>query len=362
MISRLERIKQLFPDEPNFRLSQIEQALFQDGSTSWNNATTLSKTMRETLVAEVQWITVETVTIRESYNGDIIKAVLKLQDGTIIESVLMRNRRGQWTICVSCQVGCAMRCGFCATGRMGLKRNLNRDEIVDQYRFWQIYLYERRLKPATTLEERISNVVLMGMGEPLANYEEVKAALHTILTHTDIGKTRITVSTVGVLPRLEQILTDKDWPHVRLAISLHSAIAKTRKEIVPTSFDDFLPKLKDWSRRYLIRHGNRRHHLTFEYVMLRGINDSLDHARQLASFVRSIGQVKVNLIQYNLTDNNYQCSSPETVGAFMKELETGGITVSVRKTMGDDIAAACGQLIAEQKDKGRQSPQRVTKV
>lgn len=274
-----------------------------------------------------------------SKNGDTHKAILDVEGDKQIETVLMRNRREAWTICVSSQVGCAMRCAFCATGKMGLTRSLSSDEIIDQYRFWNQYLDENQI------DGRISNIVLMGMGEPLANYENVRDAINTILQFTDIGNTRITVSTVGILPRLEQILEDDKWPHVRLAVSLHSAIAQTRQQIMPSSYETFLPKLRDWARAYLTRHGNRRHHLTFEYVMLRGVNDTDEHAKALADFVRSIGNVRVNLIPYNLTGVEYQRSKQNRIQEFLQYLLDHGVTATTRKTMGDDIEAACGQLI-----------------
>ena len=157
-----------------------------------------------------------------SARGDTHQPWLTLADGQKVETVLMENKRGDWTICVSSQLGCAMGCTFCATGKMGLTRNMTADEITDQYRFWQHFIatprsgaYQEDFKG----DQRISNVVFMGMGEPLANYENVKKSIHTWLKNTDLGPTHITVSTVGILPVLEEILTDPDWPDARLAIS-----------------------------------------------------------------------------------------------------------------------------------------------
>ena len=338
-ISRQERIQELFPNEPAFRLNQIEEALFQPSVHSWSDITSLSKSMREKMT-DIPFQSLTIVKIHESKNQDTFKAIVQVEGKMEIETVLMKNRRDLWTICVSSQVGCAMGCTFCATGKMGLIRQLHSDEIIDQYRLWQTFLTEH-----PDLPQRISNVVFMGMGEPLSNYENVRSALNTLLARTDLGQTRITVSTVGVLPRLEQILVDKEWPHVRMAVSLHSADRKTRKEIVPTSYDDFLKKLSDWAKRYLELFGNRRHHLTFEYVMLSGINDSLPHAKQLANFVNSIGNVRVNLIPYNFTGGSFSSSKTETLDAFEGLLERSGVTVTRRRTMGDDIEAACGQLV-----------------
>lgn len=349
------------------------RAFFQAQIKDWTGITTLSKTMREQ-IQSVPFVSYTEAKLLSSKSRDTFKAVLTLTDGEKIETVLMANARGQWTICVSSQVGCAQRCGFCATGRMGLKRNLTVDEIVDQYRFWNMFLDEQkpvhpdmssrkrgdelsgipssragdsRLRGNDTQggAARISNVVFMGMGEPLANYDAVKETMNQWLKFTDIGRTHITVSTVGMLPMLDKLLEDKEWPHVRLAVSVHSAEPSTRKEIVPTSYDGFLEKLQDWGKRYLAKFGNNKHHLTFEYVMLREINDTAHHAQALYKFVNKVGLVKVNLIPYNLTDNPFKRSLDPVIADFKETLEAHGVTCTIRKTMGDDIAAACGQLI-----------------
>ncbi|EKD93564.1 MAG: YloN [uncultured bacterium] len=338
--SRRELFNQLFPLEKSFRWKQIEEAFYKPHFKGWEDVLTLSKSMRETLAAQMPWMSHEEVQVFVSGQKDTYKAILQLADTQRIETVLMANRRGQWTICVSSQVGCAMKCGFCATGKMGLLRNLTVDEIADQYRFWIQYL---TLHPE--LPQRISNVVFMGMGEPLANYENVKATLNTWLNYTDIGPTHITVSTVGVLPVLEKILVDPEWPHVRLALSLHSADGQTRKDIIPTSHDQFLPLIQNWIERYLEQFGNRRHHFTFEYVMLKNVNDTVHHAEVLAELANALGHIKLNLIPYNFTDLGFERSKDEQIKRFKGILEKRLVSVTVRKTMGDDIAAACGQLI-----------------
>lgn len=351
--TRKEQFSELFPDTPAYRLKQLDQALFDLKNKSWNDVTVLPEAMRQTLAEKVPWISVETATILRSKNGDTHKVVLRLADGKEIESVLMENARGDLTICVSSQVGCAMRCGFCATGTMGFKRNLTADEIVDQYRFWKYFIATEEpvggdclhAGGQSPLPSRISNVVFMGMGEPMGNYANVKATLNTWLTQTDLGPTHITVSTVGLLPRLEDILNDAEWPHVRLAVSLHSALAETRKKIVPTSFDDFLPKLAEWGKKYLEKFGNNRHHLTFEYVMLSGVNDTDAHAEELAKYANSIGRVRINVIPYNFTDLEFQKSEESQIQRFIEIVENKGVTITRRRTMGDDIAAACGQLV-----------------
>jgi len=345
-VSRLDRFKELFPKEPKFRIKQIEKNLFNWAVKDWKDMSDLPEKIREGLENEkVAFLSVEKDLVLISKKKDTYKARLKLQDGSLIESILMQNKRGQWTICVSSQIGCAMGCHFCATGKMGLTRSLDAEEIIDQYRMWKYFLAEN-----PKMSQRISNIVFMGMGEPLANYNNVKLAINTLLKYTDLGETKITVSTVGVIPALEKILKDEEWPRVRIAISLHSADSEARKKIVPTSFDGFLDKLADWARRYLKQFGNSNHHLTFEYVLLNGATDTLSQAEQLADYVRSIGNVKVNLIPYNFVGADFECSEDSQIKKFMQILQDKGVNVVRRRNMGEDIDAACGQLASRPKD------------
>ncbi len=343
LYSRKQQIETLFPHEPAFRLKQVAAALFDPSINSWEDISTLPKEMRDTLQKEVSWITVEAVKVYESKRGDTYKAILRAKDARVFESVLMLNKREQWTICVSSQIGCAMRCSFCATGTMGLKRSLLADEIVDQYRFWKLFLRERPDVP-----QRISNVVFMGMGEPMANYEAVKEAIHTWLAYTDIGPTKITVSSVGILTQLEKLLTDTTWPPVRIAISLHSANQKKREEIVPTTVPEFLTSLAAWSHAYAALRGNRKHHITYEYTLLSGVNDTPALARELAEYITKTAFSKVNVIPYNPVGGKpFSRSDRDRIERFKEVLRSFDIDVTERKTMGDDIAAACGQLVVE---------------
>ena len=351
---------------PRYRLQQIETALFDPKNSGWNDISTLPKDLRETLSQEIPWMTIEAEHILESKRKDCFKGAFTTIDKKRIESVLMRNARGHWTICVSCQVGCAMNCSFCATGKMGFTRNLSSDEIVDQYRFWNIFLHKswsgtapvpdpfpergqvhRNVPdPETNPSQRITNIVYMGMGEPLANYENVKTSLNRILKNTDIGHTRITVSTVGVLPQMQKLLGDPEWPPVKIAISLHSADPVTRKEIVPSTADRFFDRLAEWMRDAYAKNPTRRNHITFEYILIEGVNETKEDAKKLIHFAQNAGvPVKVNLIPYNKTPGNaFTQSALERQNAFQKMLEYAGITATIRKPMGDDIAGACGQL------------------
>jgi adenine C2-methylase RlmN of 23S rRNA A2503 and tRNA A37 len=341
-LTRKEQFQKLFPEMQKFRLIQIDEAVFHTGWTSWNDVSNLSLTMREQASKEIPWMSVKEIFTFESKNKDTFKAVLEVNGGKRIETVLMRNAREQWTVCVSSQIGCAMRCTFCATGTMGLTRNLSSDEIIDQVRFWDIFLGKR-----PELTQRISNVVFMGMGEPLANYDNVRTTLQTLLKHTDIGPTRITVSTVGLIPMLEKVLTDPEWPSVRLAVSLHSADSETRKNIMPTSYDGFLDALVEWTQKYFEKFDSKRRHITFEYVMLANVNDTPMHAKALTAFAQRVGKVRINLIPYNFTGSEYFNSEGDKADEFLEYLKSRNVDATKRRTMGDDIAAACGQLVVE---------------
>ncbi|MFZ2187181.1 MAG: 23S rRNA (adenine(2503)-C(2))-methyltransferase RlmN [Candidatus Moraniibacteriota bacterium] len=355
-LSRKEQFAVLFPDAPAFRLRQFEEALFDLSLKAFSDVSNMSLVMREKLDAKIPWLSLHPVHVFESVKKDTYKAVVEFGDRTRVETVLMQNARGQWTVCVSSQVGCAMGCTFCATGSMGLTRNLLADEIVDQVRFWFAFLSERKTLGAVegsdlaplSLPTRISNIVFMGMGEPLANYDHVRETINQLLLHTNLGPTHITVSTVGLLPMLRKILQDPQWPAVRLAVSLHSAVSETRKAMMPSSFDAFLEDLVVWTGEYFEKHESRRRHLTFEYVMLSKVNDTEAHAEALIRFARRVGKVRINLIPYNFTGSVYRDSLPADFARFEDRLKEAGVVVTRRRTMGDDIAAACGQLIVEE--------------
>jgi 23S rRNA (adenine2503-C2)-methyltransferase len=342
ILSRKQKFAELFPGAPSFRLKQMEEALFSPLFKGFAEVSNMPQAMRDVLVKELSWLAVKEVQVLESTKKDTYKGVVEVAGGKRVETVLMKNARGHFTVCVSSQVGCAMACTFCATGTMGFTRNLTADEIVDQIRFWNQFLEKKK-----ELTGRISNVVFMGMGEPLANYDNVKETLRLLLTYTDIGPTRITVSTVGLLPMLKKLLNDPTWPPVRLAVSLHSADSDTRKRIMPSSYDGFLDGLAQWANEYFQKFESRRRHLTFEYVMLSKVNDTSMHAQALIRFARRVGKVRINLIPYNFTGSVYKDSLPGDFDRFEKELEAAGVVVTRRRTMGDDIAAACGQLIVE---------------
>lgn len=339
---QLQLIQQWLEDrgELAFRFTQIREAWYRVGS--WDEVTVLPKKLREELAAEFEWISVRSEVIKESQTDGTKKTLLILHDGEKIESVFMPNARGKRTICVSSQVGCAMKCTFCATGTMGLKRNLSIDEIVDQIRFWKF------AQPG----EEISNVVFMGMGEPLANFDVVKAAAWIMVNELGLGSTRVTVSTVGVIVGLKKLMNDPDFPPVRIAFSLHAGTDETRGSIVPTHKASSLQKIEEWVEEYLNVRGNRRHHLTFEYVMLSGVNDMLSEAEAFGKrFGRFGSKLKLNLIPWNPTGTHLERSRHEHIEAFRAICERYGVKTTIRYSKGLDIEAACGQLVVSQKEK-----------
>jgi len=327
-----------------FRLRQIEEAFFNFDYSNFSQISVLPLDIRNLLDENFAWLSLLEVRMFASKNADTYKVLLKTDDKQLIESVLMQNKRGQWTICVSSQIGCAMGCTFCATGKMGLIRNLKVHEIYDQYRFWQLWL-NQKAKDSKDASIRISNIVFMGMGEPLANYDNVKLAINKLLEYTDLGPTKITVSSVGVLTNLNRLLTDKDWPAVRIAISLHSPEAVARKKIVPTSIPGFHEKLIAWSQDYAKAFRSRSHHVTYEYTLISQVNDSPENAHELAGFIAKTAISKVNLIPLNpVAGTGFAAPDLARIKKFKDILRSYNIDVTQRKTMGDDINAACGQL------------------
>ena len=347
--SRRQIWDRLFPGAPAYRFSQCEKALFTSNMKSWADVTALPKDVRETLVREMPWWSVRPLHIYKSKRGDTYKAVLVGADDKPFETVLMENARDQWTICVSSQIGCAMRCTFCATGKMGLKRSLLADEIVDQMRFWRKFLAD---KPS--LPQRISNVVFMGMGEPLANYDNVVNAMSIMLDDHAYGlsRRRVTLSTSGLVPALDRLR--EDCP-VALAVSLHAPNDTLRDELVPINQKYPLRTLLAACERYLEK--APRDFVTFEYVMLDGVNDRPHHAQELIALVRDL-PCKFNLIPFNpFPHSGYARSSNNSIRAFREILQAAGFVVTVRKTRGDDIDAACGQLAGKVQDKTRRTIQ-----
>jgi 23S rRNA (adenine2503-C2)-methyltransferase len=316
-----------------YRAKQLRQWLFQKRAVSFDEMTNLPRSLREGL-AEAFSIG-RPVTLRRSEARDgTVKFLFGLADGASIESVLIPET-ARLTLCISTQAGCGLGCAFCATAVLGLKRNLAASEIVDQV-----------LEASRTLSggRRITHVVLMGMGEPLANYEQTVRALE-IITDGDwgigISPRRVTLSTVGLVPQIKKLM---DETRVNLAVSLHASSDELRGRLMPINRRYPLEQLLACCRSLPLP---RRKRITFEYVLLRAVNDSEDDARRLAALLRGV-PCKVNLIPFNPhPESAFERPTEEEVGRFQRVLHDAGVQTNVRRPRGDDIQAACGQLQGE---------------
>ena len=338
----LMSLQQLFKlwQEPSFRAQQLSQWIHREGIFDFDLMSNLSKNLRAKLRAEAEIGLPDTI-YRQQSNDGTYKWLLRLKDGNSIETVFIPEP-GRGTLCISSQVGCALNCSFCSTAKEGFNRNLSTSEIIGQ-----LAVAKRDLKFLSS-DFKITNVVMMGMGEPLLNYQALIPALNLMLSDYSYGlsKYRVTVSTAGVIPGLLQL--KKDSP-VALAVSLHAPTNSLRDQLVPLNKKYPLEELIPVCKEYYSSKSKRR--VTFEYVMLKEINDSLDHAAQLAQLLKSF-PCKLNLIPFNpFSKTHYQTSSESAVSAFQNFLVNSGVPTWVRKTRGQDISAACGQLAGEFKDK-----------
>lgn len=342
----MSELEEIIKAEPKFRRDQIYHAWFDKNIDGFSNITTLSKNLREKL-ADEPWFVVKSKIIQKSEIDGTRKALIEFSDGKFVETVLMPRVSKKldhpdelrYTICISSQVGCPMACVFCATGKLGLKRNLTYREIIDQVRFWMKTLWDENN------ETQIDNIVLMGQGEPLLNYENVKLALQILIKHGEFAPRKVTLSTVGVIPSMERMVTDKDFPPVRFALSLHSADPDTRLSIIPSHKKGFLEFLIEWSKKYHASFPSKTHFVGLEYIMLKGINDDDKQLKALTKLACKVGLVRVNLIPYNPGANDkFQGTDMETIKMWQKKLNDHDIVCTIRRSQGLDIDAACGQL------------------
>jgi len=316
-----------------FRARQIFQWLYRRGVTDIAAMTDLPRNLRAGLAAEFA-LTTPALVHRETSIDGTEKFLLRLGDDRTIESVFIPDTPAM-TFCISTQVGCAMACGFCLTGKMGLLRNLTAGEIVGQVRV---------LADALAMRDARFNIVLMGMGEPLHNYDETMKALRILADEHGfaLSPRRITLSTVGLLPALEKLAREPVMPN--LAISLHAPTDAQRGELVPINRKYGIGDIIAACKRFPL---NRRSRITFEYVLLAGVNDRPEDARRLAKLLAGV-KSKVNLIPLNAAPGiPFERPSDEAIDRFARILSERGLIVSVRKSRGRDIRAACGQLIVE---------------
>ncbi len=316
-----------------FRARQIFNWIYRRGVTDVAAMTDLSRELRATLAADFELTTPELVRRERSVDGTE-KFLLRLADGREIESVFIPDTPSM-TFCISTQVGCAMACAFCLTGKMGLVRNLTAGEIVGQVRV---------LAGALGMRDKTFNIVLMGMGEPLHNYDETMRALRILNDEHGFAlpPRRVTLSTVGLLPALERLAHEPLMPN--LAISLHAPTDALRGELVPLNRKYGVADIIDACKRFPLA---RRRRITFEYVLLAGVNDSAEAAQRLARLLAGV-KSKVNLIPLNPAPGiPFERPLDDTIDRFARILADHGLVVSVRKSRGRDIRAACGQLIVE---------------
>jgi 23S rRNA (adenine2503-C2)-methyltransferase len=330
-------------DEKPFRARHLIQWMHQRSVTDFDLMTDLSRSLRIKLqqIAKVE----VPQSISEDLSDDgTVKWLFESGSGQAVETVFIPEA-GRGTLCISSQVGCALDCAFCATGAQGFNRNLTSAEIIGQ-----VWHANKVLPPRHNGEPAVTNVVFMGMGEPLANYRNVLPVLDLLLSDYSYGLSRrkVTVSTSGLVPNIDRL---GDECNVSLAVSLHAPNDLLRDRLVPINKVHRIAELLDACWRYAAKHSNR--FITFEYVMLKGINDSPAHADELFGLLNK-RPAKVNLIPFNpFAGNGFNCSSRRRITEFQNRLRQKGLVVTTRKTRGEDIDAACGQLAGKVSDRLR---------
>lgn len=328
--------------EPRFRAEQLIRWIHQSGVTDFEQMSNLSKSLRARLTEQAT-VTPPRIVEEQASQDGTCKWLMQLHDANKIETVYIPEKN-RGTLCISSQVGCALNCSFCATGKEGFNRNLSLAEIVGQ-----LWMARKRLGEVYPDNPRlITNIVFMGMGEPLLNYKTVVDAVELMLHDLAYGlsKYRVTVSTSGVLPAMQTLKEDSECA---LAVSLHAPTNELRNQLVPLNKKYPLEQLIPACRDYFPKTSKRQ--VVFEYVMLANVNDQLEHARALVKLLSEC-RCKVNLIPFNpFPGTQYETSSPEAVTRFQNYLTERGVQTWVRKRRGDDIAAACGQLAGDIHDR-----------
>lgn len=333
-------------DEPEYRVDQLWNGLYINLWKNPNEFTTFSKELRMKLNSNYSFSHLYPDKGISSEDNNTIKYLFKLPAGNYIESVLMdyrgnkNTKRQRYTVCISTQAGCSVGCEFCATGKMGFKHNLSSGEIVEQFLFFSQYLEEQ--------QKRITNVVFMGMGEPFLNYEETIKAIDLLMHEKafNIGARRITVSTVGIIPGMQQF--SKEYPQVNMAVSLHAAENELRNKLVPINRKYPLEELITACQDHI---SNTKRRITFEWALINGVNDSLKQAKKLSQWLKPLywgdaPACHVNLIPLNpIIGLNQQATSIVQMKSFKHYLENEGIPCTIRVSRGTEIRAGCGQLV-----------------
>lgn len=324
-------------DQPKFRASQVEQWVWQKHVKQFDEMTNIPLEIRSFLESE---FTINELTIAEKQvsNDGTVKCAIKLHDGMVVEAVLI-PAEDRMTACISSQVGCSLNCAFCATGKLKRMRNLDPDEIYDQVVAVKNVAEEHYAKPLT-------NIVYMGMGEPLLNYKNVVTSAQRISDEIGLGMAakRITVSTAGIAKMIKKLGDDE--VRFRLALSLHAANDEKRNKIMPINEQNSLQSLEESLKYFMTKSKNR---ITYEFIVFRDFNDELSDAEELYQFWKKVPG-RINIIEYNPIDGGeFQQADPEKVDAFASYLEERGVIVNIRRSRGKDIDAACGQLANKNK-------------
>lgn len=334
--------------EKPFRSQQVMKWIHQQGITDFDQMTNLSKPLRERLKEVAEVALPEVVQEFDSADGTR-KWLIRMEGGSCIETVFIPVE-GRGTLCVSSQIGCSLDCSFCATGKQGFNRDLTTAEIVAQ--LWLAAKSFGTFEPKAV--RTVTNVVLMGMGEPLLNFDNVVDAVNLMMNDNAYGlsKRRVTLSTSGVVPELDRLAQFTD---VSLAVSLHAPNDALRDQLVPLNKKYPIARLLESTRNYLKQLPDNHRRVTIEYTLIDGVNDQPEHARELATLLVDV-PCKINLIPFNpFTGVSYQKVNDANLKRFQKILLDAGYTVTVRATRGDDIAAACGQLAGAVNDRTRRS-------
>ncbi|MCK5567226.1 MAG: 23S rRNA (adenine(2503)-C(2))-methyltransferase RlmN [Actinomycetia bacterium] len=332
-----KRLNILLADEKPYRLKQVHKAIFKDLLNNWDDATNLPLKLRGMLKEEFP-LSIDARIIK-SKESDAVKAIVRVDGGVLVETVLMEHSTGRNTVCVSSQAGCALDCLFCQTGKLGYRRDLDSSEII-----MQVLLFQRYLKD---MGSSISNIVFMGMGEPFLNYDNVLEAVRAINDHEkfNIGARHISISTAGLPEKIKLFAGEKI--QVNLAVSLNAPNDELRSRIMPLNLKYRLPELIKAVKHY-IKKTNRK--VMFEYVLIKGLNDSDENARELADLLKGI-LCLVNLIPYN-GGPPLKPPSKVRIDAFKKILFENGLNVTQRSRFGADIDSACGQLVFDEERSG----------
>ncbi len=361
------QMEKFFEDmgEKKFRAGQVMKWIHQFFVTDFAEMTNISGKLREKL-EKISEIKAPEVVHRNYSKDGTRKWVFRVGEGagSLVETVLIpaEDKTGsRKTLCISSQVGCALDCSFCSTGKQGFQRDLSQAEIIGQ--LWMANLSYMEDVPVAERERSVTNVVMMGMGEPLLNYDAVLHSMRIMLDDFAYGmsKRRVTLSTSGVVPKIDQLAQDID---VALAISLHAPNDELRNELVPINKKYPLEQLIAACQRYIGKDGNEssRKHVTIEYVMLDGVNDKPEHAQQMIRLLKNLPS-KINLIPFNpFPHAPYGRSSRNRIISFQKTLSDAGFVCTIRQTRGDDIDAACGQLVGQVADRTRRAEQWKQKV